>query len=135
MLAGVELVDEANWDTKVRVNQELAIQTISGPTTGELLRSATADLASVCETYRISRIIMNVRESDAIFTPPEFIAMFEGFMKAFPGVKRVAYVLDPDSHDLEQMLLETMAWNFGVEIMFVAELQAAEAWILGTRPG
>ena len=111
---------------------ELIIQTISGETSGEMLRGATAELAQLCAQYRVRRILLDVYASDAVFTPAEFIVMFEGFIKQFPGIGRVAYVLNPETHDIEKMLVATLAFNAGVSVHFFDQLSLAKDWIRKT---
>ena len=117
--------------TEKRLEDALLVQTITGRTDGVLITAATAQLAEAVSRGGISRILMNVRESDAVFTPAEFIAMFQGFTTQFPQIRRVAYVLDPATHDIQQMLLETLAWNIGLDVFFAETYAEAEVWIKG----
>lgn len=117
--------------TEKRLDDALLVQTIKGRTDGVLVNTATAQLATAVEQGGVSRILMNVRESDAVFTPAEFIVMFQDFTTQFPQIRRVAYVLDPATHDIQQMLLETLAWNIGLDVFFAETYAEAEVWIKG----
>ncbi|WP_300529844.1 STAS/SEC14 domain-containing protein [Maricaulis sp.] len=116
--------------TEKRLDDALLVQTITGRTDGVLVNTATAQLADAVEKGGVSRVLMNVAKSDAVFTPAEFIAMFQGFTARFPQIRRVAYVLDPQTHDVQQMLLEALAWNIGLDVFFAETLAEAETWIM-----
>lgn len=117
-----------------RIDQDagngLVTQEIWGVTTPQGLEEASHALGEVCAQTRWPRILMLVARSDARFSPAQFISMFEGFVTAFPHVRRVAYMLDLDAHDTEQMLLGTLAWRHQIKVAFFADAQEARDWVI-----
>ena len=116
-----------------RIDQDaehgLVIQEIWGVTTPEGLADSAQALGEVCEQTRWPRILMLVSRSDARFSPAQFIAMFEGFVTAFPYVRRIAYTLDLEAHDTEQMLLDTLAWRHQIKVGFFDDAAQARRWV------
>lgn len=108
----------------------LVTQEIWGVTTPQGLEDASRALGEVCAQTRAPRILMLVARSDARFSPAQFISMFEGFVAAFPHVRRIAYMLDLEAHDTEQMLLGTLAWRHQIKVAFFGDAEEARDWVI-----
>ena len=72
---------------------------------------------------------MDVRESRPTFSPADLVGVVD---KAYPRLPKgfpIAYVLHVRDHEVEQMILQTLAFNHGLTVHFFTEVQSARVWL------
>lgn len=118
------------YETHVDRANKLIIQRFWGETSTEIVASATRDLIAAATEIHATRCLELVSESDAVFQPDDLIRSLEQLQAVAPTIRRLAYVLDPERHDVEQMVLATISWNLGIRAGFFSEEDAAREFLL-----
>ena len=113
------------YETYSEKANKLVVQKHWGATTSEIIKSATEELIAALNADKALYNLNLVSETNVEFSPAALIQSIEVFKAAAPQILRMAYVIDPERHAVEEMLIKTVAWNLGVEVgLFDTEAEA-----------
>jgi len=103
-------------------------QVYMGETTASQARDESRVLVDYVLQQRARSVILDVRESLPLFEPADLITILNQEYGRMPRGLRVAYVMSMVEHQTEQMIVETLAFNHGLEVRIFSEMSAAETW-------
>ncbi len=121
---------QGGYETYSEKANKLVVQKHWGATTSEIVEAATAELIDRLNAEQAVFNLNLVSETEVEFSPAALIQSIEAFKSAAPQIRRMAYVIDPDRHAVEEMLIKTVAWNLGVQVGFFPDEAEARAFLL-----
>ncbi|MBP1655025.1 MAG: hypothetical protein H6Q28_1581 [Bacteroidetes bacterium] len=110
---------------------------VTGRNSAENVRAYLADVHRACEESRCPRVLIEEHlEGPSLRVIDVFQIIREASQKAWPVIKKIAYVDTHPGHFAENMrFAETVASNLGVYVRVFDSVQKAEAWIRESAEG
>ncbi len=109
----------------------IAVQRHTGDTTLEELDQVASELMDRYDAQGFAGLLMDVRTSRPLFSPADLIGVIDKYYPRLPRGFPLAYVLHERNHEIEQMIIETLAFNHGHRVRFFTELHSARVWLEG----
>lgn len=88
------------------------------------------EMIALYESPGFSGLLMDVSKSQPIFSPADLIGVIDEIYPRFGKGFPIAYVLHARDHDVEQMILQTLAYNHGLTVRFFTEVESAQVWLV-----
>jgi hypothetical protein len=120
---------DRGFETHIEPDAKLVVQRHWGNTTSETVIAATQELISIVNETQATRNLNLVSESEVEFSAAGLIESIEHVHKFCPRLNKLAYVIDKNRHNIEEMLIKTVAWNLDLNVGIFDDEAAARKFL------